>query len=121
MIHAAGARFDRFLQLFHVLPQHFLSAERITEKFKKRSLEARFVIRERIEDTKADATIPHQAAVLEVDQMTGNVRLRSFHDVLDVATTELAVQQQIEYAEPGRVRQSLEIISQSLHVFYSPR
>jgi hypothetical protein len=70
---------------------------------------------ESVEDAKAFAAVNHQARVLEIGQVTGDIRLRSSQHALDVAPTELAPGEQVDDAKTRRIRQALEVRFEFAH------
>ena len=95
------------------IPQQLLLvSEGLTQKIKQQSLRSFARVGKAIIDTVAVAPVGDYPGILKVRQMTRNIRLRIFQDVLDIADAQLAVKQQIDDPQAIVVTKCFEILFQ---------
>jgi len=106
------------LQPTDILLQKLAVPECVSEKLEQPAPNSLPRLSQAIEDAEAMAAVKHEAGVLEVGQMTGNIGLRGGQDILNVATAEFAVDQQIHDTKTVGIRQAPETRYEFLHITY---
>src|ERR1700740_1094456 len=116
----ARAVLNGFSQLAGIFTKNCLVLETLPKKVEQVFFCAPCRFRKTVKDSETVATIQHQPRILQILQVPRDVRLRGRKHILDVATTQFAMQQQIQDAQAVSIRQAFEIPFKFIHCDHFP-
>jgi hypothetical protein len=106
---------DCFFEAASVVPKLMLVLVRLLKEFKKLLFQHLLGFRELIVDAVTIPAIHNETRVLKVREVAGNIRLRGFQHVLNITDAEFSMEEEVQYAQPVRVSESLEVAFQFFH------
>jgi hypothetical protein len=95
----AGALPDGGLQLLEIVREHRFAREHVSEVIQKEIPALIGRVSKLVKHPVPIATVQDQSHALEVVQMPGHVRLREFQHVLDIATAQLSLKEEVQHPE----------------------